>query len=181
MERWIFGDVPLCVHHASPMDAERGDCGCNKVNNSAYRNPDFNLTTSSSAHVDIGMSDANSDKCAGKLYWVGCAEYRASKTDWYVDLSTRRCWMNGGAYRTCSNVSTFDVWTIVLMEMLHVSALDHHANPDYSDAVSQEDPVAYPGTYWQNRSLRWADSSGLQYLYGNDPCTTPPCPLSLDS
>lgn len=88
--------------------------------------------------------------------------------------------MNGGAYRTCSTTSTFDVWTIVLMEMLHVNALDHHANPDYWDAVSQKDPVAYPGTYWQNRSLRWADTSALQYWYGNDSCSTSPCPQSAD-
>lgn len=55
--------------------------GVNVVSNSSYRNPDFNLTSSSSANVDIGMSDANTDRCggpSGTLYWVGCAEYGAS-------------------------------------------------------------------------------------------------------
>jgi hypothetical protein len=143
------------------------------VSNSVIRNPDFNLTTSSSANVNIGMRNSSTGYCGGKyLGWVACAEVRGSWTVWYVDLASNRCWMNGGVYRTCSTTSTFDVWTIILAEMLHANTLDHHVNPDRSDAVSQLNPIAYPNSGWQDRALRWADSDALFARFGSSSCTT---------
>lgn len=123
--------------------------------------------------MDIGMRNSSTGYCGGKyLGWVACAEVRGSWTVWYVDLASNRCWMNGGVYRTCSTTSTFDVWTIILAEMLHANTLDHHVNPDRSDAVSQLNPIAYPNSGWQDRALRWADSDALFARFGSSSCTT---------
>lgn len=141
------------------------------ISTSPYRNPYLSLTTSSSANVNIGMRNSSSSSCAGSFGWVACAEVRGSWTVWYVDLTTTRCWMNGGQYRTCSTTATYDVWTLILVEMLHVNTLNHHVNPDRSDAVSQGAPIAYPNSGWQDRALRWADNSALYARFGSDPCT----------
>lgn len=147
--------------------------GVGVVSGAPYRNPSFSLTTSSSANVHIGMRNSSSSPCAGVyLGWVACAEVRGSWTVWYVDLTTTKCWMNGGVYGTCSTTSTYDVWTLILTEMLHVNTLDHHVNPDRSDAVSQISPISYPNSGWQDRVLRWADNAALNARFGGDPCTT---------
>jgi len=54
------------------------------------------------------------------------------------------------------------VQTVTLNEMGHVSFLGHHVNPDYSDAVVQAQPVAYPNTNWSMRTLRQMDNARLR-------------------
>lgn len=59
--------------------------------------------------------------------------------------------------------------------MGHVNFLAHHVNPAYADSVVQAQPVSYPNTNWQMRTLRWADTGRLNLIYGQD-CPVPPCP-----
>jgi hypothetical protein len=157
----------------------------NTISHSPYRNPDFNLTTSTSANVHLQFLSSASYSCAGYgYYWVGCAvtSLYSPFTTWWVRLASNYCWTNGAGGRTCgSDSGAYDVQTVTLNEMGHVSFLDHHVNPDYGDAVVQAYPVAYPNTYWSMRYLRWADNTTLNALYGVDECHTPPCPEGADS
>jgi hypothetical protein len=152
--------------------------GVNASGNTMYQNPVFRLTSSDSANVTVGMK-ATPGWCAGGFNeWYGCAEIVGSYTQWAVWLSSSYCWMNGGRYRTCSHLKTFDVWSIIHHEFLHVNALGHHS-PDQPDK-SVMLPVFphWPNAYWQNRYPRSHDLWGLSTLYSRDPCTTSPCPQS---
>lgn len=156
--------------------------GVNTISHSPYRNPDFNTTTSGSANVTLRFLNSSTNQCASLgYYWVGCAAttLNAPFTTWWVSLASNYCWTNGTS-STCTNQPRFDVHTVTLNEMGHVSFLNHHANPDYSDAVVQAYPVAYPNTNWSMRSLRSMDNSTLFRLYGYDSCGSNPCPDSQD-
>ncbi|MBI2776341.1 MAG: hypothetical protein HYX57_03600 [Chloroflexi bacterium] len=164
------------------------------IGHTLYRNPDFELTTSSSANGIVDMKDNHSTPCPDAdpghthIEWLACADPNPDRT-WFVWLtnigvsdSPDRCWWDGStsANRTCSGftpseVDTYDVQSVVLNEMGHVNTLGHHVNPDYGDAVVQLDPVHYNHTFWKNRTLRSADLGALLARYGND-CQTPPCP-----
>lgn len=166
------------------------------IGHTAYRNPDFHLTTSSSANGVVDMKNAHTTSCPdGHAHdhfgWLACADPATDRTwfVWLTNLGTSDdpdwCWWDGAtsANRTCSptpsQVNTYDVQTVVLNEMGHVNELGHHANPEYLDAVVQLNSVAYAGTYWKNRALRSADLGALKTRYGVDPCP-PPCPSSVE-
>lgn len=153
----------------------------NHISHSPYQNPDFNITTSSTANVHLQFLNGDTTSCAGSFGWVGCAKTTLNSpfTTWWVILASNRCWTNGTS-STCTTSSRFDVQTVTLNEMGHVSFLGHHVNPDYSDAVVQAQPVAYPNTNWSMRTLRQMDNARLGNLYGLDPCTVPPCPEGAD-
>lgn len=156
--------------------------GVNTISHSPYRNPDFNLTDAAAANVTLRMRNSATNNCAGLgYYWVGCAStvLNAPFTTWWVSLASNYCWTNGSS-NTCTTTSRFDVHTVTLNEMGHVSFLNHHVNPDYGDAVVQAAPVAYQNTYWSMRSLRSMDNTTLLRLYGWDSCQNNPCPQSTD-
>ncbi len=150
----------------------------NGSGNTPYQNPVFRLVSSGSTNITVGMK-ATPSTCAGTFStWYGCTEVVTSFTVWNVWLSSSYCWMNGGAYRTCSSTLTFDVWSIIDHEFLHVNNLGHHSPNDPPNSVMLPAFPYYNQPYWQNRYPRGHDLSGLSLLYGTDPCTTPPCPLS---
>jgi hypothetical protein len=175
---WRFGSFPTTAWMRTAVTN-----AVTTISHSPYRNPDFEYTTGTSANVTVEYVDPSLNACPG-LYpytWIGCAKTSATSpfTTWRVWLASNRCWTNGSGGRTCaSDTGAFDVETLTLNEMGHVNILAHHVNPAYSDAVVQAVPTSYPNTDWQMRSLRWADTGRLNLLYGRDPCTTPPCPLS---
>lgn len=166
-----------------------GNAAHGVIGHSPYRNPDFHVTTSSSANGTMKMANSNVTSCLGSYNWLGCAVYSPSNLTWAVTLATHDsivrgnnvCWTNDGAYATCSNHPQYDVWTVVLNELGHVSTLGHHVNPDYSDAVVQRSPRYKGEADWKMRSLRWADNDALRLRYGTDACSTPPCPESTES
>lgn len=165
------------------------------MSHTTARNPDFHLTTSSSANGVVDMKNNHSTPCPdgdpGHVHveWLACADPLPDRT-WFIWLtnigvsdSPDRCWWDGvtSANRTCSylpsEIDTFDVQSVVLNEMGHVNELKLHVNPDYGDAVVQLNPVHYNHAYWKNRAIRWADLGALRTRFGSDPCTVPPCPL----
>lgn len=160
-----------------------------KIGHTAYQNPDFHVTTSTSANGTLKMANSNLVSCFGSYNWLGCAAYDPSTLKWSVTLATHDsvvrgnnvCWTNDGAYATCSDHPQYDVWTVVLNEMGHVSTLGHHVNPDYADAVVQASPRFKGEADWKMRDLRSADLQALSNRYGRDPCTIPPCPQSVES
>lgn len=156
------------------------------IGHSAYQNPDFHVTSSESTTGYIDQV-SNGNSCFGKVGWVGCAYYDSSPT-WYVWLASQVCWTDGTNSEPCSGTK-FDVETVTLNEMGHVSTLGHHlpetshdvqGNATYDDAVVQAVPDPWGHPFGSNRALRWADTSALSARYGRDPCTVPPCPTSVD-
>lgn len=169
---WRFGSFPTTSWMRTAVTN-----AVNTASHTAYANPDFEYTTSSSANVTVEYKDGGTS-CAGKTGWVGCAKTGISApfTTWWVWLASNRCWTNGSGGRTCgSDTGAFDAETITLNEMGHVNFLAHHVNPAYADSVVQAQPVSYPNTNWQMRTLRWADTGRLNLIYGQD-CPVPPCP-----
>jgi hypothetical protein len=154
-----------------------------KIGHSPYRNPDFHVTTSTSANGTLKMANSNVTSCLGSFNWLGCALYDPATLKWSVTLGNHDswvrgdnvCWVNGGAYATCTDDHQYDVWTLVLNEMGHINTLGHHFNTNnfddsqYGDAVVQAMPRYKGETLWQMRDLRWADSTALMLRYGVDP------------
>lgn len=152
--------------------------GINASGNTRYQNPVFRQITSGTPNVTVGMRSSPSN-CAGVYSaWYGCTELITAFSRWTVNLSSGYCWMNGGAYRTCSNKPTFDVWSIIDHEFLHVNNLGHHVPVEGWNSVMDPAFPPYPEPYWQNRAPRGHDLAGLATMYALDPCTTPPCPES---
>lgn len=142
-----------------------------------YQNPVFRMVASTTPNVTVGMRPTPAP-CVGSVptVWYACTRSSSPYTSWSVDLSSSFCWMNGGRYRTCANALTFDVWSVVDHEFLHVSGLDHHwPNQPWSSVMLPAFP-SYPSSYWQNRQPRSHDLWGLALLYPADPCTSSPCP-----
>lgn len=152
--------------------------GVNASGNTPYQNPVFRLVSSGTPNVTVGMR-ATPAPCVGSTptVWYACARTRGSNTSWSVDLSSSYCWANGGRYRTCSGRPTFDVWSIVNHEFLHVNALNHHSPDQPWNSVMLPVFPAMPDPYWQNRYPRSHDLWGLATLYAADSCRTSPCPL----
>lgn len=178
---WPDGSRPTYAFAASmPLQWMRNEAnaGVNASGNTPYQNPVFRLISSGTPNVTVGMR-ATPAPCVGSTptVWYACARTRGSYTSWSVDLSSSYCWMNGGAYRTCANKATFDVWSIVHHEFLHVNALGHHWPDQPWNSVMLPVFPAWPNNYWQNRYPRSHDLWGLATLYAADPCTTTPCPL----
>lgn len=158
------------------------------IGHSSARNPDFHLTTSTSANGVVSKVASGTDCLDITRAWVGCAKYSPATLTWIVWLQGNVCWTDG-TNNTCTNRSRYDVQTVMLNELGHVSTLAHHlpetghdTNPDYDDAVVQAvpDPVGSGHPFGMNRSLRWADVGALRARYGSDPCTYPPCPQGAD-
>lgn len=176
---WPNGSRPTYAFAASmPAQWMRNEAiaGVNAAGNTPYQNPVFRLVTSS-ANVIVGMRPTPAP-CVGSTptVWYACTRVMGSYTSWSVDLSSSYCWMNGGRYRTCSDKLTFDVWSIVHHEFLHVNGLAHHSPDQPWNSVMLPAFPAYPNSYWQNRYPRSHDLWGLSALYAVDPCTTSPCP-----
>lgn len=151
--------------------------GINASGNTAYQNPVFRQITSGTPNVTVGMRTSPS-YCAGTWSgWYGCTELITNYSRWSVWLSSGYCWMNGGSYRTCSNKLTFDVWSIINHEFLHVNNLNHHSPNEPANSVMLPAFPYYNQPYWQNRYPRGHDLSGLAAMYARDPCTTI-CPQS---
>lgn len=158
------------------------------IGHRSTRNPDFHPTTSSSAKGKIRYRAASQNSCDGSFTWTACADAYSDFT-WRLWLSSEKCWTDG-SNNTCSSGTKYDVQTVALNEMGHINRLSHHLpttrhddNPDYDDAVVQliPDPVGSTHPFGVNRAIRWADHAALYSRYGPDPCTTPPCPLGVDS
>lgn len=153
--------------------------GIRASGNTAYQNPVFRQITSGTPNVNVGMRTSPS-YCANRWSgWYGCTELNTAFSRWTVWLSSGYCWMNGGQYRTCSNKPTFDVWSIVLHEFLHVNNLGHHLPVEGWNSVMDPDFPHYAESYWQNRYVRSHDLAGLSTMYPRDPCTSI-CPESTE-
>lgn len=180
---WADGSRPTYKFASSmPLQWMRNEAaaGVNASGNTQYQNPVFRLVSSGSTNVTAGMRISPS-YCAGTYSgWYGCTELVTAFSVWNVWLSTGYCWMNGGAYRTCSDKWTFDVWSIVHHEFLHVNNLYHHSPNEPWNSVMLPVFPHYAESYWQNRYPRSHDLAGLSALYARDPCTTPPCPESTE-
>lgn len=176
---WRFGSFPTTSWMRTSVTN-----AINTASHTAYANPDFEYTTSSSANVTMEYKDSSTTSCTTGVYnWVACAKTTSNSpfTTWWVWLASNRCWTNGSGGRTCgSDTGAFDAQTVTLNEKGHVNNLAHHVNPAYADSVVQAQPVSYPNTNWQMRTLRWADTGRLNLLYGLD-CPTPPCPQGAGS
>jgi hypothetical protein len=177
---WTDGSRPTYLFSSSmPLTWMRNEAiaGINASGNTAYQNPVFRQITSGTPNVTVGMR-ATPSVCAGQVSdWYGCTDLNVAFSRWTVALSSSYCWMNGGVYRTCSNKKTFDVWSVIDHEFLHVNNLNHHFPVEGWNSVM--DPVfpAYDAPFWQNRYPRGHDLSGLSTMYARDPCTTI-CPQS---
>lgn len=146
------------------------------------RNPDFHVSTSSSATGDVHFWPASQNSCDGSTTWTGCADAYTNRT-FRLWLSSERCWTDG-TNSTCTNRPRYDVQTVALNEFGHVNRLGHHlpeATHDvdaasYADAVVQAypDPVGHP--FGTRRAFQWADHDALHRLY---PCAVQ-CPTSPD-
>lgn len=143
--------------------------------NTRYQNPVFRLI-SGTANVTVGMRPTPAP-CVGSVptVWYACSRVGGSYTSWSVDLSSSYCWMNGGQYRTCASTLTFDVWSVIHHEFLHVNGLAHHSPNQPWNSVMLPAFPSYPNSYWQNRYPRSHDLWGLALLYAADPCTSSPC------
>jgi hypothetical protein len=150
--------------------------GVSASGNTRYQNPIFRLV-SGSANVTVGMR-ATPAPCVGSIptVWYACSRVLGSLTSWSVDLSSSYCWMNGGRYRTCAHALTFDVWSVIHHEFLHVNGLAHHSPDQPWNSVMLPAFPSYPNSYWKNRYPRSHDLWGLGQLYAADPCTNTPCP-----
>ena len=152
--------------------------GVNASGSTRYQNPVFREVTSGTPNVTVGMRSTPS-VCAGVYSaWYGCTDLITRFSKWAVALSSSYCWMNGGSYRTCSNKLTFDVWSIIHHEFLHVNNLNHHSPDEPWNSVMLPAFPYYNQPYWQNRYPRGHDLSRLGMLYALDPCTSP-CPQSV--
>lgn len=144
--------------------------------NTRYQNPVFRLV-SGAANVTVGMRPTPAP-CVGSVptIWYACSRVLGSYASWSVDLSSSYCWMNGGRYRTCAHTLTFDVWSVIHHEFLHVNGLAHHSPDQPWNSVMLPAFPSYPNSYWKNRYPRSHDLWGLALLYATDPCTNTPCP-----
>ena len=155
------------------------------ISHTASANPDFHLTTGSSANGTIQYLSSLTTYCDQYLNWKGCGDAYSDKT-FRVWLASNYCWTDGTS-STCPSGTKYDVETVALNEMGHVNRLLHHlpatphdTNAAYGDAVVQAVPDPFGHPFGTNRSLRWADQDALRALYGRDPCTAPPCPLGTE-
>lgn len=158
------------------------------ISNTSYANPNFRLTSGSSAngtiqYVSSVQGAPGALSCDGSWNWKGCGDAFSDKT-FRVWLASNYCWTDG-ASSTCTGTK-YDAETVALNEMGHVNRLSHHlpttphdTNATYGDAVVQAipDPVGSGHPFGTNRYLRSADQAALHALYGHDPCTLPPCPV----
>lgn len=150
--------------------------GVNASGSTPYQNPVFRLVSAGTANVTVGMR-ATPAPCVGSVptVWYACSRTFGPYTSWSVDLSSSFCWMNGGRYRTCANSLTFDVWSVIHHEFLHVNGLAHHWPDQPWNSVMLPAFPSYPNSYWQNRQPRSHDLWGLALMYSPDPCTSSPC------
>ncbi|MBI2764042.1 MAG: hypothetical protein HYX54_09935 [Chloroflexi bacterium] len=151
------------------------------ISHTAYANPDFHLTSGSSANGTIQYLSSSTYACDISYGWKGCGDAYSDKT-FRVWLASNYCWTDGTS-STCTGTK-YDAETVALNEMGHVNRLSHHlpatphdTNAAYGDAVVQAIPDPFGHPFGTNRYLRWADLDALHALYGHDPCTLPPCPL----
>lgn len=176
---WANGSRPTYVF-ASSMRLQwmrsEATAGVNASGQTPYQNPVFRLVSSGPANVTVGMR-ATPAPCVGTTpsVWYACARTLGTNTSWSIDLSSSYCWMNGGRYRTCSDKPTFDVWSVIHHEFLHVNGLAHHYPDQPWNSVMLPAFPAWPQNYWQNRYARSHDLWGLSMLYAPDPCTST-CP-----
>jgi hypothetical protein len=176
---WPNGSRPTYKFAASmPLQWMRNEAsaGVNASGSTRYQNPVFRLLSSGTTNVTVGMR-ATPAICVGSVptVWYACSRITGSYTSWAVDLSSSYCWMNGGGYRTCSHTLTFDVWSVVDHEFLHVNGLAHHWPDQPWNSVMLPAFPAYPNSYWKNRYPRSHDLWGLSLLYAVDSCSTSPC------
>lgn len=123
----------------------------------------------------------------------GLVAYGASGTNWSCGSAGIACYSGGASFgwfhvnlrvhgtiltnpdgsrftvRWCdidsSSGSCWDVENVALDEMGHVLLLDHHSNPDYTDAVVQSQSRANgdnPNTGWNTRAWQKCDVAELQ-------------------
>lgn len=178
---WPNGSRPSYIFAASmPLEWMRNEAvaGVKASGNTIYQNPVFRRIFSGNANVTVGMR-ATPGVCVGTIpsNWYGCTRVLGPNTVWSVDLSSSYCWMNGGKYRTCADKLTFDVWSIVHHEFLHVNAINHHSPDQPWNSVMLPAFPHWPNDFWQNRYPRSHDLWGLSGLYARDPCTSQ-CPMS---
>lgn len=140
------------------------------------RNPDFHVTTSTSANGVVHYMSSATNDCDLVYNWRGCADAYPDRT-FRLWLASNACWTDG-TNSTCGG-TRYDVETVALNEMGHVNRLGHHVNPDYADAVVQADVYPYGSStgFGTNRALRWADHQALHALYGTESC---PCPQGAE-
>lgn len=177
--RWPNGSRPTYAFAGSmPLQWMRAEAaaGVSASGSTPYQNPVFRSVSSGTANVTVGMR-ATPAPCVGSVptVWYACSRVLGALTSWSVDLSSSFCWMNGGRYRTCSNNLTFDVWSVIQHEFLHVNGLAHHSPNQPWNSVMLPAFPAYPDSYWQNRYPRPHDLWGLSLLYAIDSCTGSPC------
>lgn len=180
---WPNGSRPSYKFAASmPLQWMRNEAiaGVNASGSTPYQNPVFRLFSSGTTNVTVGMR-ATPAPCVGTqaTVWYACSRVLGSYTSWAIDLSSSYCWMNGGKYRTCSHTLTFDVWSVINHEFLHVNGIGHHSPNQPWNSVMLPAFPSWPNNYWQNRYPRSHDLWGLSALYALDPCTTSPCPRSV--
>lgn len=177
---WPNGSRPMYAFASSmPLQWMRNEAvaGVAASGNTPYQNPVFRLVSSGTRNVTVGMRSTPAP-CVGSVptVWYACSRVLGSYTSWSVDLSASFCWMNGGRYRTCANTLTFDVWSVVHHEFLHVNGLAHHVPDQPWNSVMLPAFPSHPNSYWQNRYPRSHDLWGLGLLYASDSCLNTPCP-----
>lgn len=129
---WADGSRPRPTYlftSSMPLAWMRAEAraGINGSGNTPYLNPVFREVTSGTPNVTVGMRPSPG-LCAGEVkVWYACTDLVTAYSRWAVSLASNYCWMNGGQYRTCSNNLTFDVWSVINHEFLHVNSLNHHS------------------------------------------------------
>lgn len=176
---WPNGARPTYAFAASmPLQWMRNEAaaGVSASGATPYQNPVFRVVSSGTPNVTVGMRGTPAP-CVGSVptVWYACSRVLGSLTSWSVDLSSSFCWMNGGRYRTCANRLTFDVWSVIHHEFLHVNGIAHHWPDQPLASVMLPAFPSFPNAYWQNRYPRSHDLSGLALLYATDSCTNSPC------
>lgn len=153
------------------------------------RNPDFEVTTASSANGVVSLR-SNESTCGlnGPIHWGACAQYSPSNLTWTVWLATQWCWTDGTS-TSCTDTPRYDVESVALNELGHVATLAHHlpttshdvqGAATYGESVVQAVPDPFSHVFGVRRSLGLADTGALHARYGTDPsgCYPPPCPFS---